>query len=112
VLSPPRVIRRVIDAIEDEPDRPFSVADLAAIAGVSVRSLQEGFRRYVGCSPMAYLQSVRLTRAHDALQREDPARITVAAVAHRAGFTHLGRFATAYRARFGATPSETLRRRM
>ncbi|MFI7545855.1 AraC family transcriptional regulator [Actinoplanes sp. NPDC049599] len=108
--SPPRTVQRVVDAINDAPDRAFSAADLAAIAGVSVRTLQEGFRRYVGCSPMAYLQSVRLNLAHEALRREDPARVTVAAVAHRSGFAHLGRFSTAYRARFGVSPSETLRR--
>ena len=108
--GPPRVVRRVIDAINDEPERPFNAADLAAIAGTSVRSLQEGFRRYVGCTPMAYLQTVRLDRAHEALRSQDPARVTVAAVAHRAGFAHLGRFALAYRARFGVNPSETLRR--
>jgi transcriptional regulator GlxA family with amidase domain len=85
------------------------VAELAEIAGMSVRSLQEGFRRHVGCAPMAYLQQVRLLRAHDALRRADPTRITVAAVAHRWGFAHLGRFAAAYRTRFGQTPSETLR---
>jgi AraC-like DNA-binding protein len=107
--GPPRTVQRVIDAIHDEPERAFSVADLAAVAGVSVRTLQEGFRRYVGCAPMAYLQSVRLGRAHEALLREDPARVTVAAVAHRSGFAHLGRFATAYRARFGHSPSKTLR---
>jgi AraC-like DNA-binding protein len=107
--GPPRLVQRVIDAIHDEPERAFSVADLAAVAGVSVRTLQEGFRRHLGCAPMAYLQSVRLGRAHEELRREDPARITVAAVAHRTGFAHLGRFATTYRARFGVNPSETLR---
>lgn len=107
--GPPRAVRRVIDAIHDEPERPFSVGELAAIAGLSVRSLQESFRRYVGCAPMAYLQSVRLTRAHETLLQEDPTRVTVAAVAHRSGFAHLGRFATAYRVRFGVRPSETLR---
>ena len=107
--GPPRTVQRVIDAIQAEPEWPFAVADLARIAGVSVRSLQEGFRRYVGCAPMAYLQSVRLGLAHEALRREDPALITVAAVAHRTGFAHLGRFASAYRARFGVCPSETLR---
>jgi AraC-like DNA-binding protein len=105
----PRSVQRAIDAIHDEPERPFSVSDLAQTAGVSVRSLQEGFRRHVGCAPMAYLQSVRLGRAHEALRREDPARVTVATVAHRNGFAHLGRFASAYRARFGVCPSETLR---
>jgi AraC-like DNA-binding protein len=36
--------------------------------------------------------------------------MTVAAVAHRWGFAHLGRFASAYRCRFGEPPSDTLRR--
>ncbi|HEX5200049.1 AraC family transcriptional regulator [Paractinoplanes rhizophilus] len=108
--GPPRAIRRVVDAIHDEPEKPFTVADLAAIAGMSVRSLQEGFRRHIGCTPMAYLQSVRLLRAHETLRRADPLRMTVAAVAHRWGFAHLGRFASAYRTRFGEAPSDTLRR--
>jgi AraC-like DNA-binding protein len=56
---------------------------------------------------MAYLQSVRLGRAHEALRRPpgspSPRWLT------GAGFAHLGRFATAYRARYGVSPSETLR---
>lgn len=107
--GPPRAIQRVLDAIHDEPERPFSAATLAALAGISVRSLQEGFRRHVNCAPMAYLQHVRLDRVHADLRAADPARVTVAAIAHRWGFAHLGRFAAAYRARFGVSPSETLR---
>jgi AraC-like DNA-binding protein len=109
--GPPRAIRRVIDAIHGEPERAFNVADLAAIAGMSVRSLQEGFRRHVGSAPMTYLQQIRLARAHEALRCADPQRVTVASVAHRWGFAHLGRFASAYRSRFGTSPSETLRER-
>ena len=105
----PRAIRRALDLIHAEPERPLSVADLAATAGMSVRSLQEGFRRHVGCAPMMYLQQARLLRVHEELQRADPFRVTVAAVAHRWGFAHLGRFASAYRMRFGVSPSETLR---
>ena len=107
--GPPRAIRRALDAIHDEPERAFSVTDLAAEAGMSVRSLQEGFRRHVGCAPMAYVQQVRLGCAHDALRGGDPHRVTVASVAHRWGFAHLGRFASTYRKRFGVAPSETLR---
>lgn len=76
---------------------------------MSVRSLQEGFRRHVGCAPMTYLQQLRLNRVRETLLEGDPARVTVAAVAHRWGFAHLGRFASAYRERFGESPSETLR---
>jgi AraC-like DNA-binding protein len=105
----PRALRRVLDAIHDEPERPVTVTALARIGGMSVRSLQEAFRRYVGLAPMAYLQQVRLTQARAALRAGDPATTTVAAVAHRWGFAHLGRFASAYRAEFGESPSETLR---
>ncbi len=108
--GPPRAIRRVLDAINDEPDRAFTVADLAGIAGTSVRSLQEGFRRHIGRTPMEHLQQTRLNRAHETLLEADPGLVTVAAVANRWGFAHLGRFASAYRMRFGVSPSETLRR--
>ena len=107
--GPPRAIRRVLEAISDEPERGFTVGEMAAIAGMSVRSLQSGFRRHVGDAPMAYLQQMRLTRVHETLRHSDPAAVTVAEVAHRWGFTHLGRFACAYRKRFGESPSETLR---
>lgn len=105
----PRALRRVMDAIHDEPERPFTVTTLAGLGGMSVRSLQEGFRRYVGAPPMAHLQQVRLARARAALRGADPSATTVAAVAHRWGFAHLGRFASAYRAEFSESPSETLR---
>jgi transcriptional regulator GlxA family with amidase domain len=108
--GPPRAIRRAVEAIHDEPERSLTVTDLARIANMSVRSLQEGFRRHVGSAPMTYLQSVRLDRAHESLRRADPTRLTVSAVAHRWGFAHLGRFASAYRLRFGEPPSETLRK--
>lgn len=107
--GPPRPLRRALDAISDEPERAFTVGELAAIAGMSIRSLQSGFRRHVGSAPMTHLQEVRLARAHEALRRGDPATVTVADIANRWGFAHLGRFASAYRKRFGESPSETLR---
>jgi AraC-like DNA-binding protein len=106
--SRPRAVKRAIDAMEAEPDRPFTAASLAASAGTSVRTLQEGFRQHVGLSPMAYLRRMRLARAHADLGAAMPGRETVASVAHRWGFAHLGRFAAAYRAEYGRAPAETL----
>lgn len=49
---------------------------------------------------------------HEDLTGGDPARRhTVAEVAYRWGFAHLGRFAHDYRARYGESPSTTSRRR-
>jgi AraC-like DNA-binding protein len=109
--SRPPSVQRAVDAIEATPDVPFTVHDLAKVAGVSVRSLQEGFREYVGMPPMAYLRRVRLERVHADMSASDGGSATVASVAHRWGFTHLGRFARAYRAQYGDLPFQTLRRR-
>jgi AraC-like DNA-binding protein len=105
----PRAIRRVVEAMRAHPDKPFTVADLAAIAGVSIRCLQESFRRYVGMSPMTYLRQMRLAGVHEHLRQGDPALHTVTEIAYCYGFTHMGRFAAEYRARYGVTPRETLR---
>jgi AraC-like DNA-binding protein len=104
----PPPVRRAIEAIHAYPEHPFTIATLADTAGVSVRCLQAGFRRYVGSTPMAYLRKVRLARAHEDLRAADPGQTTVAQVAHRWGFVHLGRFAAAYRALYHTTPSQTL----
>src|SRR6202008_4640071 len=95
--SRPRTVKRAIDAMEAEPDRPFTVTSLATIPGASVRTLQDGFRQHVGVSPMAYLRQLRLSRADADLRLADPRQETVASVANRWGFAHLGRFAAAYR---------------
>jgi AraC-like DNA-binding protein len=109
--SRPRTVKRTLDAMHAEPERQFTVGDLAQIAGVGVRVLQESFRRHVGVSPLAYLRRLRLDGVHLELSRSDPWQVNVSEVAYRWGFTHLGRFAGAYRARFGESPSQTLRDR-
>jgi AraC-like DNA-binding protein len=106
----PRPLRRAIDAMRADPAHPFNVVDLARLAEVSVRALQAIFHRHTGMTPMAYLRDLRLTQAHDELRRGRPDQTTVAGVAHRWGFGHLGRFAAAYRERYGVSPSATLRR--
>jgi AraC-like DNA-binding protein len=106
----PRPVKQAIDVIEAYPDRPLPVTTVARMVGVSARTLQYGFRQHVGLTPTAYARQVRLARAQRDLREADPQRETVAAVAHRWGFAHLGRFAAAYRDAYGETPSQTLRR--
>lgn len=105
----PRTVQRAIDAIEEGPERALTVAELARIAGCSVRRLQESFRDHVGSSPMAYLRRVRLDRVRDALIEADPAASSVSDIAYTWGFANLGRFSLDYKRRFGVSPSTTLR---
>jgi AraC-like DNA-binding protein len=110
-LPSPRVVRRVIELIDEAPGTAFTIADLASFAGVSERSLHAAFRRQLGTSPMSYVRRRRLEQAHEellTLDRSEGAKVTD--VALRYGFTHTSRFAAAYRERFGELPSDTLRR--
>ena len=103
------IARRAVRALEDDPQHPWTIGELAAVAGSSVRSLQENFQRSLGLSPLRYLGQLRLDHVHRRLREADPGETTVAAVAQEWGFAHLGRFSSQYRARFGCYPSETLR---
>ncbi|MFK4106220.1 AraC family transcriptional regulator [Streptomyces sp. NPDC019531] len=105
----PASVKRVMDAVQELPAEPYDANRLAAIAQVSLRTLQEAFRRHVGMSPMAYVHEVRLQHVHQRLRAAAPGTTTVTDVAHAWGFVHLGRFARRYRERFGESPSQTLR---
>ena len=84
-LVSPRAVRTAVEIIEEEAHLPLTASSLAARCHVSVRSLQQGFRRHLGASPMAYVREVRLRRAHQSLLESDPSTTSVASVAHRWG---------------------------
>lgn len=106
----PRPVRRAADLLEARMSAPVSIPDIAGEVGLSVRSLQLGFRTHFGTTPSEHLRSLRLARVHAELRAADATETTVSDVALRWGFTHLGRFAAAYRSEFGETPASTLRR--
>ena len=103
-------IRRSIAFMEEHLGEPLTVAQIAAAARMSPRGLQASFRREQGTTPMAHLRSLRLEAAHTQLLASDAATTTVAQIAARWGFTHPGRFAAAYRERYGCNPGATLGR--
>ncbi|WP_063127329.1 AraC family transcriptional regulator [Nocardia fusca] len=105
----PRPIRRAEQLIADQARDMPSVADIAAAVGISVRSLQEGFRRYLDTTPTERLREARLVGVHAELAAADPTTTTIAAIAADWGFWHLGRFSALYRKRWGVSPSTTLR---
>lgn len=84
----------------------LTVTDVAAAVGLSVRQLQAVVRERYGMSPTALLRELRLERARLLLTSGTVTSVSRAAVA--SGFTHHGRFAAAYRARYGELPSATL----
>jgi AraC-like DNA-binding protein len=107
---PSRAVNVARTIIEAHPSWTHTVGSLASHAHVSDRTLQLAFREYMQMTPKAYLTKVRMERAHQDLYSASPANLTVARVAGRYGFKHVGRFAVEYKKRFGESPSETLRK--
>jgi AraC-like DNA-binding protein len=105
----PKAVRRAEAFIRANSSSPISLSDIARAADVPTRTLLDSFKRFRDTSPMQHLRNVRLEDARGLLQSGKGAQITE--VAFGAGFSHLGRFASAYAERFGELPSETLRRR-
>ena len=88
----------------------LNLSELCTAIGVPERTLRLCCAEFLGVSPIRYYQLRRLNMARAALRRADPETASVAEIARDHQFTELGRFAVAYRAVFGETPSSTLRR--
>ncbi|RMI27791.1 helix-turn-helix domain-containing protein [Streptomyces triticirhizae] len=87
----------------DEPD--LSPARIAAAHHVSVRSLHRLFQRN-GTTVRSFLREQRLERARRTLMDLASARLSIAAIARRHGFTHPGDFTRAFRAAYGQPPRD------
>ena len=105
----PGIVRRAERFMIDNAGSPITVSDVADHFGISLRSLQAGFRQWRETTPTAFLRRVRLQIVRDELLRSGT-EANVTAVALRHGFSHLGRFSAQYRSIFAEDPSVTLRR--
>lgn len=101
--SPRSTVRDAAELMAARAGEPIGIAEIAREVGLSVRALHAGFRREFGCSPKQHLQRLRLDRAHAELQAGTELRVID--VAYRWGFSNPGRFAGAYRERFGTSPA-------
>ena len=106
---PSRSLGRALDYIAANLSRALTLADIAAVAGISVRSLQDRFRRDLGRTPVQVILELRLAQAHRDLMSPTKASLSVADIARSWGFIHMGDFGQRYRRQYGRTPTETRR---
>lgn len=99
-LAHPR-ISPVIVAIHDNPEKAWSNAALAGVAGLSQSRFKELFASAVGTTPGSYLRRWRMVLARMDLQKGD----RVERVAHRYGYTAPDAFSRAFMKEFGVRPS-------
>ncbi|MEW2427021.1 AraC family transcriptional regulator [Micromonospora sp. NPDC047644] len=92
----------VLRAMHDAPGRPWTLASLAAQAGVSRSTLAKRFTALVGEPPLTYLTDWRMAVAADLLSESTA---TVAAVARRLGYADAFGFSAAFKRVHGLSPS-------
>lgn len=82
-----QLIRRAIDRIDAEPDRPVSLEELASAMNLSPAHFQRIFSQWVGVSPKRYQQYLALGHARDLLRQ----RFTTLETADAVGLSGGGR---------------------
>jgi AraC family transcriptional regulator, ethanolamine operon transcriptional activator len=104
-----RVCRRADEFVRRHTNDVPSSAEVAAAAGVTIRTLHNAMVAVHGMSLQRFMILNRLWTVRAALLRANAGDL-VKTIAFDHGFWHLGRFSTAYRLFFGETPSQTLGR--
>jgi AraC-like DNA-binding protein len=104
-LSDPQM-GAALRALHAEPQRSWTVADLAALAGMSRSVFAERFARRVGLAPIDYLMRWRMTLAKDALRSGDG---RLAEVAAACGYQSVSAFSAAFSRTVGCSPSQYAR---
>ncbi|MEY9211963.1 AraC family transcriptional regulator [Thermobifida halotolerans] len=96
------VVGPALRAVHTTPERPWTIASLAAQAGVSRTTLARRFTELVGEPPLTYLTRWRMALAADLLAETE---LTVGAVARRVGYADAFAFSTAFKRVRGISPT-------
>ena len=89
--------------MHDDPAHPWTVAELAAEAGVSRAALARRFNELVGEPPMTFLTGWRIALAADLLLEPGA---TIGSVAHQVGYGSPFALSTAFKRVRGISPRQ------
>jgi AraC family transcriptional regulator len=98
----PRWLTRVRDQLTDQCTTSFTLAILAAEAGVQPSHLASAFRRHFGCTIGEFIRRVRVDLACQFLTNSN---IPLADIALRTGFADQSHFTRTFKQQIGLTPS-------
>ena len=97
----PRRLTRVLTYVRDNLDRDISLADLAAVAGLSPSHFGPLFRRSTGLTPYRYVLIQRIEQGKSLLGN---AYLSVGEVAAQVGFCDQSQFTRQFKRHTGLTP--------
>ncbi|WP_332689713.1 AraC family transcriptional regulator [Devosia sp.] len=95
-----------IRGMHAEPERNWTVAELARDAALSRSGFYERFQSAVGMAPMEYLTAWRLALAKDLLRKRE---LSVGAIARQVGYRSASAFGVAFMRGVGVSPARYAR---
>lgn len=98
-------LKHAIGAMHEKPNHPWSLDELADIAGMSRARFAVNFRETVGVTPLDYLTDWRMSVAQNMLKQGKPIKSIAAAV----GYQSQAALARVFSKRLGHAPSEWLK---
>ena len=98
-------LKHAVNAMHEHPGHPWSLDELADIAGMSRARFAVNFRETVGVTPLDYLTNWRMSVAQSMLKSGRPIKSVAAAV----GYQSQAALARVFAKRLGQAPTEWLR---
>jgi PAS domain S-box-containing protein len=102
-----RRLKAATEYLRQEFDQEVSLREVASRVGTSIQQLERDFRKVIGMTPSAFLDSLRIDSAKALLVSET---MPVAHVAHACGYSDHSAFSRRFLKRVGLTPIQYRRR--
>ena len=96
-------LRRAVAILESNFQENLQIPEIAAAAGVSESTLRRMFHSELHCSPLEYLNGVRLKFASEKLVRTG---LRIKEIAQMSGFLSSARFCTVFQEKYRMTPGD------
>jgi len=102
----PTKLQTAIKLMIENLEQPLSITELSSAIGITVRSLERGFKQQLGVSPGRYYRKMRLERAKQLLWHTN---MSILEVSILTGFPSPSYLSRLYRQEFGLLPSKERR---
>jgi len=106
----PKYIRNGRVLLDQNINATYTIANMIEDLQISKRTIQHGFKHYLGFTPKEYQQYIRFNGIRKSILNVKDSDITLSEIAVNYNYFHLGHFSTEYKKFFGESPSETLRK--
>ncbi|AEE95683.1 AraC family transcriptional regulator [Mahella australiensis] len=99
-------IENAVDYINEHYDTPITIADLAECAGLSPTYFEAEFKRIMGCTPIEYINNLRIDRSIELLLAGN---YTIGEIAEKVGFSDIFYFSRVFKNKKGVSPTNYIK---